>query len=98
MNVLPQPCQATGKKTVGLLGGVLADQLQLPQGWRDLVAGHCRQAGEQFFRAFEAQASDRHLKVFAGLGQAAVGVAVGLANDAQGQGRAVLHQLGDIAQ
>ncbi|MNG32524.1 hypothetical protein D3C84_1185620 [compost metagenome] len=36
MDVLPQPRQATGEKTVGLLGRVLADQLQLAQDFGDL--------------------------------------------------------------
>ncbi|MNP09619.1 hypothetical protein D3C76_1017320 [compost metagenome] len=37
--VLPQSRQAAGKKTIGLLRGVLADQLQLAQGDGDFVPG-----------------------------------------------------------
>jgi hypothetical protein len=57
-----------------------------------------RQAREQFFGTRQAQAVDRHLEVFRRFGQAAVGVTIGLADHAQGQGRAVLHQFGDVAQ
>ena len=59
---------------------------------------HGGQAREQFFGAFQPEAIDRHLKVFRRLGHAAMGVPVGFANHAQGQGRAVLHQFGDVAQ
>ncbi|MNV55835.1 hypothetical protein D3C71_1480850 [compost metagenome] len=39
VDVLPQARQATGKKTVGLLRGVLADHLQLTQGFGNLELG-----------------------------------------------------------
>ncbi|MNL19730.1 hypothetical protein D3C87_1409470 [compost metagenome] len=98
MDVLPQSRQATGEETVGLLRGVLADHLQLAQGFRNLGHGFGRQALEQFFGAFQTEAIDRDLKVFRRLGHAAMGVPVGFANYAQGQGRTVLHQVGDVAQ
>ena len=73
-------------------------QLQLTQGNRDLRLRQGRQPGEQFFGAFQTEAIDRHLKVFRRFGHAAMGVAIGFANHAQGQRRAVLYQFGDIAQ
>jgi hypothetical protein len=79
------------------LRGVLADQLELAQHRRDVVAGS-GQACEQLFGAFEAQAIEGDFQVFRRLGQAAMGVVVGFAHHAQHQGRAVLHQFGDIAQ
>ncbi|MCY1371056.1 hypothetical protein D9M69_581840 [compost metagenome] len=39
VDVLPQARQAAGKKTVGLLRGVLADHLQLTQGFGNLELG-----------------------------------------------------------
>ena len=86
------------KKTVGLLRGVLADQLQLAQCRRDIALGHGGQARQEFGGAFEAQAIERYFQVFTGFAEAAAGVAIGFADHAQGQGRAALHQVGDIAQ
>ncbi|MNP34377.1 hypothetical protein D3C76_1276600 [compost metagenome] len=98
MDVLPQPRQAAGKKTVGLLRGVLADHLQLTQGFGDLGLGFDGQPREQFFGALQAEAIDRNLEVFRRLDHAAMGMPVGFANHAQGQCRAALHEVGDIAQ
>ncbi len=86
------------KKTVGLLRGVLADQLQLSQGRWNLRFRHGRQPSEQLFGALQTQARDRHLKVFRWLGHAAVSLPIGFANHTQCQCRAVLHQVGDVAQ
>ncbi len=85
-------------KTIGLLGGVLADQLKLAQGDRYLRLGFGGQALEQFFGAFQTEPIDRHFKIFSGLGHAAMSMAVGFANHAQGKSRAVLHQFGDVSQ
>ncbi|MNN36392.1 hypothetical protein D3C81_1502870 [compost metagenome] len=98
VDVLPQARQATGKKTIGLLRGVLADHLQLTQGFGDFELGFGGQACEQLFGALQAEAIDRDLEVFRRFGHAAVGVPVGFANHAQGQGGAALHEVGDIAQ
>ncbi|MCY1173442.1 hypothetical protein D9M73_136020 [compost metagenome] len=98
MDVLPQARQAAGKKTVGLLRGVLADHLQLTQGFGNLGLGGGGQAREQFFSALQAETVDRNLKVFRRLGHAAMGMPVGFANHAQGQGRTALHQVSDVAQ
>ncbi|MNP16107.1 hypothetical protein D3C76_1084870 [compost metagenome] len=98
VDVLPQARQAAGKKTVGLLAGVLADHLQLAQGFRDLGLGHGGQSREQLLGALQAKAVDGDLKVFRRLAHGAMAVPVGFANHAQGQGRAALHQVGDVAQ
>ncbi len=98
VNVLPQSRQAAGKKAIGLLRGVLADQLQLAQGDGDFVPWQRRQASEQFLGTFETEAVDGHFEIFRRFSKAAMGVMVGLADDAQGQGGAVLHQFGDVTQ
>src|SRR3989344_9181341 len=97
MDVLPQARQAAGKKTVGLLAGVLADQLQLAQGFGNLALGHGGQSREQLLGAFQTEAIDGDLKIFRRLSHAAMAVSVGRANHAQGQGRTVLHQVGNLA-
>ena len=98
MDVLPQPRQATAEQTVGLLGRVLADQQQLAQRHRDLMGWHRRQARQQFLGTLEAKAVQRHFEVFRWFRQATVGLIVGFAHHAQHQGRAVLHQLGNVSQ
>ena len=98
MNVLPQSRQAAAEQAIGLLRRVPADQYQLAKGNRDFTHRHRWQARQQIFGAFEAEAVERHFKVFCRFRQAAVGVAVGLAHHAQHQGRTALHQLGNISQ
>ncbi len=98
MNVLPQPRQATGEKTIGLLRRVLTDQLQLAQGLGDLHLRFGGQACEQFFGTGEAETINGNLEIFRRRGHRAVGVTIRLTQDAQGQRRAVLHQIGDVAQ
>ncbi|MNE38252.1 hypothetical protein D3C80_1321450 [compost metagenome] len=98
MDFLPQPRQAAGEQAVGLLAGMLADNLQLTQGWRNLALGHGRQAFQQLRRARQAQAVERDLQALGCLAGAGIAVVVGLTHDTEHQCRAVLHQFGDVAQ
>ena len=77
---------------------MLADQLDLPVGQRDIFQGQGGHVLKQCLGTLEAQAVDGHLKAFGRLAQAALGLLVGLADKPQGQRRAVLHDLGNFAQ
>ncbi len=51
MHFLPQTGQAAGEQPIGLLAGVLADQLNLAQRLRQILFGQGRQTVEQCFGA-----------------------------------------------
>ena len=97
VDFLPQARQAAGEQAAGLLHGVAADQQHLPQGRRHLRGGHAGQALQQGCGARQAEAAEGHFQAFRRVvpGHAR---AVGLAQDGQGQGRAVLQQVDDVAQ
>ncbi len=98
MDFLPQPRQSAGEQATGLLRGMLTDHLELAQHRRDVFHRQRWQALEQQCAALKAQAIERNLQAFGRLGLAGVGRVVGFAHHRQHQGRAVLHQLGDVAQ
>ncbi|MNH30811.1 hypothetical protein D3C73_1348540 [compost metagenome] len=98
MNFLPQPRQAAGEQAAGLLRSMLADQQELPQYRRYVVVRQRWQAGKQFPAARQAQPVKGDFQAFGGFCLAGVGGMIGLAHHRQHQGRAVLHQFGDIAK
>lgn len=98
VDFLPQPRQAAGEKAAGLLCGVLADHQELAQHGRDVGVRQCRQAIEQLLAACQAQAIEGDFQAFGRLSLAGIGRVIGLAHHRQHQGRAVLHQFGDLAQ
>ncbi|MNZ73073.1 hypothetical protein D3C78_914740 [compost metagenome] len=97
MDFLPEARQACGEQAIGLLRGVLADQLQLAQGLGNFLLGHGRQSIEQGFGAFQAQAAEGHFQTLRRAAQQISG-GIGLAQQAEGEGGAVLGQFGDVAQ
>ncbi|MNT38353.1 hypothetical protein D3C72_1745420 [compost metagenome] len=97
MDLLPEPRQARAEQTAGLLRGVLADQLDLPQGQGDFLERASGLAFDQLQGALQSQAAERAFQAF-GRGAETAGLAIGLAQHAQGQGRAGLHQVGYFTQ
>ena len=96
VHFLPEAGQAMGEQSVGLLHGMQADQLQLPQWRRDSAALRLGELAEQLLATTDAQSGKRDFQAFCRAVQRAAW-AVGFAQQAQGNGRAVLHLQGDVA-
>lgn len=80
MNLLPQPCQAAGEQSAGLLCRMLADHLELAQYRRNFLHGQRRQAFEKLLAALQAQAVESNLQAFGGFGEAGIGGVIGFAH------------------